>query len=108
MLSRIRSAKRRSSSRAIPGAPRQTWYCSVSLATNRIRGASSPRGPGRGGGGPAGGGRPAGRAGGGRGGARAPGGGGEREERVGVARPGRGDDDVRRHVARGVEALERG
>jgi hypothetical protein len=35
MLSSTRRAKRRSSSRASPGAPRQTWYCSVSLAKKR-------------------------------------------------------------------------
>ena len=34
-LSSTRSAKRRSSSRARPGAPRHTWYCSVSLVTKR-------------------------------------------------------------------------
>jgi len=29
------AAKRRRSDRAIPGAPRQTWYCSVSLCWKR-------------------------------------------------------------------------
>ena len=35
IVSSTRSAKRRSSWRESPGPPRQTWYCSVSLRSNR-------------------------------------------------------------------------
>ena len=35
IASRIEAAKRRRSVREMPGAPRQTWYCSVSLRWKR-------------------------------------------------------------------------
>src|SRR3954447_12738480 len=104
MLSRTRSAKRRSSSRAMPGAPRQTWYCSVSLAMNRMRGGAAGGAPGRAGGARAGGAAPRGRP---LAGALDAGRAHEIDERVVVDRAGRRDDDVRRHVARGVEGAQR-
>src|SRR3954467_13348064 len=103
MLSSTRSAKRRSSSRAMPGPPRQTWYCSVSLRRKRTR-ATAPSG-----GAAAFGGRSAGgRAVGGRGRVWRPGRGGllvqagderagalhHRDERVVVDRAGGGHHDV--------------
>src|SRR3954453_10555439 len=39
MVSSTRSTKRRSSARAIPGAPRQRWYCSVCFEWKRARGS---------------------------------------------------------------------
>ena len=45
-LSSTRSAKRRSSSRAIPRPPRQTWYCSVSLRRKRTRRSNARLGGG--------------------------------------------------------------
>ena len=41
IASRIEAAKRRRSERAMPGAPMQTWYCSVSLRWKRTRAAAS-------------------------------------------------------------------
>src|SRR6266508_3453655 len=39
--SRIDAAKRRWSERAIPGAPMQTWYCSVSFRAKRNPGGGA-------------------------------------------------------------------
>src|ERR671931_146616 len=39
--SRIEAAKRRRSERAIPGAPTQTWYCSVSFFAKRRPGGGA-------------------------------------------------------------------
>ena len=41
IASRSEAAKRRRSERAIPGAPRQTWYCSVSFRWKRRPGAGA-------------------------------------------------------------------
>ena len=92
MLSSTRSAKRRSSSRASPGAPRQTWYCSVSLAKKRRRAGWASGAAGSAG-------------------ARPPtrsiaGALDELDERVVVDRAGRRHHDVGGHVARAVEAAQ--
>ena len=47
MASSTPSVKRRSSARAMPGPPKQMWYCSVSLAWKANRGSSSGSPSGR-------------------------------------------------------------
>ena len=87
------AAKRRSSSRGSPGAPRQTWYCSVSLRWKRTRGRGAAG---------AGSGSGAARA------ARAAAAAcaGELDDRVVVHRAGGGDDDVARARSARVELAD--
>ncbi len=94
IVSSTRSAKRRSSWREMPGPPRQTWYCSVSLRSNLPPARAWKAGGRR------------------RSVRRAPRVEpdrpllGQRHELVVVDRSGGGDHDVGRHVARAVKGRD--